>query len=77
MQAVTVEGPARARLKLDLPIRQVGKFDLPGSKWHLVWWPQRDETPNDIPAEFVITLDQPGRPRQGSQTVAAMAKESA
>lgn len=25
VQAVTVEGPARARLRLDLPIRQVGR----------------------------------------------------
>lgn len=27
VQAVTVEGRARARVRLDLPIRQLGKFD--------------------------------------------------
>jgi len=52
VQTVTIEGPARARLKLDLPIRQLGKFDRlagsfdqAGSNWHLVWWPQRDSNP--------------------------------
>ncbi len=45
-----------SRLRLDLPIRQVGTFDRQGSNWHLVWWPQRDETPNGIPAEFLIKL---------------------
>ena len=56
VQTVTVEGPARARLRLDLPIRQLGGFDRAGSRWHLVWWPQRDKTPNGIPAEFVIAF---------------------
>jgi hypothetical protein len=35
---------------------------------HLVWWPQRDKTPNGIPAEFVIELDRdraPAKPRGG------------
>jgi hypothetical protein len=57
VQTVTVEGPARARLRLDLPIRPLGRFDRVGSKWCPVWRPQRDEDPNGIPAEFVITLD--------------------
>lgn len=47
-------GPARARLKLDLPIRPLGEFDRSGANWRLIWWPQRDETPNGIPAEFAI-----------------------
>jgi hypothetical protein len=61
VQAVTVEGPTRARLKIDLPIRPLGKFDQQGSKWCLIWRPQRDEDPNGIPAEFVVALDS-GRP---------------
>lgn len=55
MQAVTIEGSARARLKLDLPIRQLGKFDRQSSNWHVVRWSQRDGTPNGIRAEFVIS----------------------
>jgi hypothetical protein len=54
VQTVTVEGPARARLRLDLPVRPLGKFDRAGSKWCPVWRPQRGENPNGIPAEFVI-----------------------
>lgn len=42
VQAVTVEGPARARLRLDLPIRPLGKLDRQGSKRCPVWRPQRD-----------------------------------
>lgn len=37
VQAVTVEGPARARLRLDLPIRPLGRFDRTASKWCPVW----------------------------------------
>jgi hypothetical protein len=45
VQEVTVEGPARARLRLDLPIRPLEKFDRAGPKWCLVWRPQRDSNP--------------------------------
>ena len=46
-------------MRLDLPIRPLGKFDRAGSKYRVVWRPQRDEDPNlnGIPAEFVIALD--------------------
>ena len=39
VQAVTVEAPACARLRLDLPIRPLGRFDRSGSKWCPIWRP--------------------------------------
>ncbi len=45
VQAVTVERPTRARLRLDLSIRLLGKFYRQGSSWRFVWWPQRDSNP--------------------------------
>jgi hypothetical protein len=59
VQTVTVEGPARARVRFSLPTEPLGRFDQSlegGSKYRVVWWPQRDENPNGIPAEFVIKL---------------------
>ena len=63
VRAVTVEGPARARVRFSLPTEPLGRFDQSlegGSKYRVRWWPQRDETPNGIPAEFVIVLDSDG-----------------
>jgi hypothetical protein len=63
MRAVTVEGPARARVRFSLPTEPLGRFDRAigndsrsSSKYRLVWRPQRDVTPNGIPAEFMIKL---------------------
>ena len=50
--AVTVEGPARARVSFRLPTAPLGCFDRPldggpegGSKYRVVWRPQRDSNP--------------------------------
>jgi hypothetical protein len=63
VQAVTVEGPARARVRFTLPTEPLGRFNrgfegdpANGSNYGQVWWPQRDANPNGIPAEFVIKL---------------------
>lgn len=52
VRAVTVEGPARARVRFSLPIEPLGRFDrglesdpVGGSKYRVVWWPQRDSNP--------------------------------
>jgi hypothetical protein len=49
VQAVTVEGPARARVRFSLPTEPLGRFDRPldgdlegGSKYQVVWRPQPD-----------------------------------
>ena len=43
VQVVTVEGPAHVRLKLDLPVRPLGKLDRQGSKWCPVWRPKASQ----------------------------------
>ncbi len=52
VQTVTVEGPARTRVRFSLPTAPLGRFDRPlgggpegGSKYRIVWRPQRDSNP--------------------------------
>ncbi len=52
VRAVTVEGPARARVRFSLPTEPLRRFDRGlesdpggGSKYRVVWWPQRDSNP--------------------------------
>jgi site-specific DNA recombinase len=55
VQAVVVEGPARARVRFSLPTGPLGRFDQSlegGSNYRLRWRPQRDEDPKGIPASL-------------------------
>jgi hypothetical protein len=51
---VSTEAVAGHLLQIDLPMQHCGAEFGQTSHSGIVWWPQRDETPSGIPAEFEI-----------------------